>query len=378
MQIRFYFYGLLVFFLSMLFYAGFGQKHQSNNFVKNKHLDDTLTNHLFLNIDNGNFFKNNEYTGPFLKGYTYTGYFINSGLVYLPADGTKIRLGGFLLDYHGREAFAELKPVVALQQRLTPWLDIVFGNIYGNLNHYLAEPLYRFDNYIDNHMENGVQFLINGGFINADIWIDWEKFILPDDPFREKFTYGTTVQIRMLDNESWGMAMPLQTLIMHKGGQIDASEEPVETLVNAMVGVDLEKKITGGFLNKLSFQPYYFVYNDLTDNNTRIFQQGYAIYPGMELSSNLFDIKIGYWEAKTFIAPKALELYQSVSRNDPCFFERDRKLLTSRIMLHKRFSESIDFGISLRNYYDLNSKKMEYSYGLYLLFDHSFFITEPK
>ena len=45
------------------------------------------------------------------------------------------------------------------------------------------EPIYDFERFLNNNIENGIQFLWNYDRFYTDLWLDWEQQILQGDPF---------------------------------------------------------------------------------------------------------------------------------------------------------------------------------------------------
>ena len=68
-----------------------------------EHTDSTSTGKLMVEINNLNFFKNNEYKSKYIDGYTLTGMWIRPKLLYYPDKKFRLELGGQVLAYNGRE-----------------------------------------------------------------------------------------------------------------------------------------------------------------------------------------------------------------------------------------------------------------------------------
>ncbi|MEA1986719.1 MAG: hypothetical protein U9N76_04440, partial [Candidatus Marinimicrobia bacterium] len=143
----------------------------------NKSLCDTCEKKIYLNFESTSFIKNNEYFHHFTKGYTGIGFFIKPTIEYYLTKNTKANLGIYLLKYSGVDNFTQSIPIFTIQHKLTKNTDLIFGNIYGTLNHKLEEPLFRFDTYYQNNIEYGLQLLHNSKYLQSDIWMNWDKFI---------------------------------------------------------------------------------------------------------------------------------------------------------------------------------------------------------
>ena len=78
------------------------QTNNSNN-IQDIKIYSSDTNKLFLQIDNNNFIKNNEYTSSVIEGYTLLGFNVAPKFIYYPSSRIKLSFGGDFLTYNGRK-----------------------------------------------------------------------------------------------------------------------------------------------------------------------------------------------------------------------------------------------------------------------------------
>ena len=167
---RFLKFNILFILCLTIAFNGFSQDF----YFKEYQINPLDTNKLFLEINNNNFIKNNEYFGDIVEGYTLLGFNITPKFVYYPSSRIKLTTGGNFLSYYGRENEVNASLLLSFQYKLLNKLDFVLGNIYGTVNHKLIDPLFDFERFLTHNTENGVQFIWNSDKIFADLWLDWE------------------------------------------------------------------------------------------------------------------------------------------------------------------------------------------------------------
>ena len=161
---------------------------------------------LFFKLENIDFLKNNEYTGDIVTGYTLIGGWMRPKLVYYPSDKLRLELGGHFLKYHGREEFDNISFWFNTHYKPFKELSVIFGNLNNNANHHLIRPLFEPEQYFTEKPEGGIQFLFNNRWLSSDLWLNWEQFILPDDPFQEHFTFGWSSDFQLWSRSFRGRA----------------------------------------------------------------------------------------------------------------------------------------------------------------------------
>ncbi|MFO7922968.1 MAG: hypothetical protein R6U58_04680 [Bacteroidales bacterium] len=334
---------------------------------------------LFFRFGNATFINNKEFFNPYQPGYTLTGYFIRPQLEYYPGTRTKLLAGMHLLHYSGQGKYHQAIPVFTFHHRFSRGLQMVAGSLYGTLNHDLIEPLFAFDRVFTHHNESGLQFLVDNDFLEADVWLNWEKFIFTGSPFREEFIAGFSSKVLTGSSEGrFRVALPLQLLATHKGGQIDASGERLQTLVNFAAGVVMDWHVEGEVIEMVGFRGYMTGFKDLSKEFQYPYENGWGIYPNIFVKGRWLEGGVGYWRGNQFVAPRGEPLFQSVSPVNPDIAADHRELLTSKIIFNRNLLRGINMGVRFEVYYDLPAGQFDHSGGLHIVVDERFFITKPE
>ena len=346
-------------------------------------LYDTCSKALNFRFESSTFFKNNEYFNNFAYGYTGLGFFARPTLEYYFSPKIKVEAGVYLLKYSGRDHFTQAIPVLRVQYIMARTLELVMGNIYGTANHRLAEPLFRYDRFYQNHVEYGFQFLLNNSWVRSDLWLSWEHFILVGDTAQEQLLVGNSTVFKVLRNKNGlGIELPFQLLVAHKGGQLaPPPHKPLSTILNALTGVRFIWKFNEN--SRLQLEPDMLLYEGLHlpgpgEVNAQPFQNGWGSYTKLSYRYKGLHVEGGYWYAKKFIAPHGEYLFQSVSETDPAFSQENRELLTGKVWFAKTIYHSIKLEARLETYYDLMAHNLDYSYGLYIVMNEGFFLVKNK
>ena len=343
-------------------------------------LCDACEKELSVKFESTSFFKNNEYNNQFTKGFTGIGYFVKPTLQYYFTKNTKVNAGVYLQQYAGKNQLHQVIPIFSVHQQFNKNWAVVFGSLYGSLNHQLKEPLFRFDNYYQNNVEYGLQALYNASFVKSDLWLQWDQFIFNNDPKQEEFQAGSVSEFKVFENKQLKINIPLQLLVYHKGGQIDASTNPIVTLFNGNSGLQLTHLIKEK--NSIIFEGLFFWYKGLalpeSGINSQLYKSGTAWYVTLKHHIKRINYSLGYWQAKKFIAPKGEYLFLSISENDRTFTEAKRKLITTKFAYTHQLSKQVKIEARADGYYDLINNRFDYSYGLYLLLNEDFFIKKLK
>jgi hypothetical protein len=338
------------------------------------------SNSLFLGIENNNFFKNNEYFNNLQEGYTLIGYYVTPSLIYYPSGKTRISAGIHLLKYSGVDSYTKVLPYFRIDQKLLPFLILTMGSLDASLNHGYIEPLYAFERVFTQHIENGIQFKLNTSHIKSDVWLNWENFIFQDDPHQEKLTQGTSTSFILNSPESLlTVTLPVQTVITHRGGQINSIKAPLESLANLSTGLILNFNTNHTFIKAIKAESYIAQYIDLSPTKQHPYTRGFGIYPLLTLVTPFIDLSAGYWYAQKFIATRGGDvLFSCQSINNPAYYQNERKLVTGKLSIKKEYKSGISLAARFEPYYDLQSSHLDYSYSLYLLFNGKFFLSKLK
>lgn len=292
-------------------------------FGEKKKINKDNTGHITLDIDNLNFFHNNEYWGGRTSGYTLPGFYIRPSVGYQPHKRVKIDAGVMFKHYWGANGYpsvhfgdvlgsvgdnkkykADIKPYLRVQTRIGKYVDIVFGNIYGGMNHNLPEPLYNYERTLSTMPETGLQVLLDTKHFDLDAWVNWESFIFQNDNHQEAFTFGVSTETRTNKGKSGIQAyFPVNVLFQHRGGEIDTVpvNHRVQTWMNLSGGAGLRYDLNHRIFHSISMEANVAYYMEVEDN-LMPYDNGWLFYG--RLWAEIWKLRIGaaYWSAQDFIS----------------------------------------------------------------------------
>ncbi|WP_347157672.1 hypothetical protein [Pontibacter chitinilyticus] len=343
-------------------------------------------NQLRFSMYSFGFCKNNEYFNKIADGYTLFGYQLNPRLTYYPSANVRIDAGVFLWKDFGSGGYQDIVPTFTIKVQRANWA-LLFGTLEGNLNHGYIEPLYNFERVINSRLENGAQYQLHTPGINLDAWIDWANMLYVGEDDQEQIHAGATAAITLLRQEakhtagdSLLLTLPVQLTAQHKGGQIDASDLPLVTLLDVAAGLDLEKTYADAALQRVYTKNYWVGYKDLSNEYLRRFTQGHGLYLNAGVDTKYSDVMLSYWHGRGYISELGGKLYQSVSTTykNPGYVDEDRRLLILRLMKDFELLDNLYLTLRLEPVMDLDEQQIEFSNALYLTFDTDFFVAKPK
>jgi len=336
------------------------------------------TNALFLSINNANFLKNNEYYNDYVNGYTKLGFFLKPGLTYVLSEKTRISAGAHLLKYSGSDRFHEVEPVFTLRHQLTRDLDLIMGTLDNTRHHHLIDPIYHFENYLDKHIENGMQFLLDHRAIRGDVWINWERFILRGGGLREQFETGVSADINLWSlNQDLSVGLPFQLLIEHKGGQINESNKPVSTLYNMASGLSLEWETGTKWIRSVTLNNHLVLYRDASPQKVQPYDKGHAIYSGLHLNRKNLSLELSYWNAYKYLSFTGNPIFQAYSMKRSSTLDPQRELFAGRLKYTRQYKD-VQFLVNFDSYWDPQHQNFDFGFGLYLLISTEMFLTRSS
>lgn len=330
---------------------------------------------LYFRFEGHNFFKNNEYFGDLIEGYTLMGYSVQPSLQYYVSPKLRIKAGVHLLKYNGISDFTEVIPVYSAHLKLAKNFDMIMGSLKGDVQHKLIEPIFNPENQYTRPVESGLQFILENNRFYGDVWIDWDQFIFSGDTIPEQFTFGISSAYTLVKSKNgFKVDIPFQFVARHIGGQISNYSEELQTQVNIVSGLNVEKELGDGFIHKIALSAYCVLYKDLTESAGYDFTSGNAIYPVVNVDYKYGEFMLGYWSADNFMSPQGSSLFHSVSSRDEAYYIKDRQLLNAKISYVKNIAKQVKFSAMFESYYDIDAGAFEYSYGLNLVVTPNFFI----
>ncbi len=329
------------------------------------------TGKLNLEIDNVNYLRNYEYFGKIPQSYTLFGSQLISQVKYHVNPYFVLKAGVFLRREFGLKDFVSVVPVLTAKYQ-KKGLSFLIGTLEGSLNHRFIEPIYDLESIISDRIEQGTQLIINKRSLWLDWYIDWEKAIERYAPYREEFTTGMSSRLRLINNERINVEVPLQIMLAHKGGQIDTSGLPVETLMNTAIGGSINFKVSGSFLKAIRTEHFFVYYKDLSGSKLQLYKEGTGIYSSLTFKTKHFDIDTRYWKGDRFFGPRGGALYSSISEKIPGYGEIERQLIFLSFIYDKQLFPNVFIDLRLEPYYDVKNKFAEYAYSVFLRFKKDF------
>ena len=326
---------------------------------------------LSFSLYNLNYCNNTEWFGNIPLSGTLFGYQIIPEIQYQISPKLIIRGGIYLQKEFGRiEGYTSVLPTFSVKYR-AKHSSYIIGTLEGNLNHGFIEPIYDYKLIINERLENGFQFLVDTKPYTHDFFINWRRAIHPGDNFKEQFDIGYVSKLNIINHDKFNLALPIQMLYSHKGGQVDSLNTPLQSLVNFATGESATLNVNHKLLKRIVFDNYYVNYKDISGTKLQAFNEGNGF-----LSHLLFDFKnVGidfrYWNGNGYIGPRGMALFQSVSEKYPGLVERHRELLIASFIFDKEIYKNVNFDFRFIPYKDFREKMtsgtgLEYSYELYL------------
>lgn len=327
-------------------------------------------NKLYFVFENISFFKNNEYFNNLYDGITYIGDRAHPKIVYF-ADKSFFFSGGWELQYFsGREKAYISHPTLTASWLFLPGYQLNMGNLNGNLNHKLPIPLFSFDKYYTSPTETGVQILANRKLHETDIWLNWEKFILPGDNFKEEFTAGGRTELKIRNPLSGlGLSVALMGMAMHKGGQVESTTGHLQTVFNSAAGINVFYKLAGEKKDSLGIQSLFCGFSDASPYKGMLYSKGWGIHTTAYAKLSDWYFETGYWYGKHFIAPRGEWILQSVSQKYGLYWESAKNMFFIRGSWKHNISKGIKAGIGSGLFYDLDRNTTDFYYQLHILID---------
>lgn len=337
------------------------------------------SNTLWAGLRVTGFNKNNEYSNDIAGGYTLFGYQLNPYVAYRAGEHVRLDVGVYLQQDFGNDEYTTILPTFSIKYNDGSH-HIIFGTLEHSYNHNLIEPLYDFEKGLIDRLEYGLQAVFDKEQWNLDTWLSWEKMIYPGDPNQEELTFGISSNFFLKKKEQSRLKIPLQLLIFHKGGQIDTSPDPLQTIVNVALGISQKKQLPGR-INSWSMQHYFVGSRDFSNEAAIAFESGNALYmnAGITLRSG-FEFQGAYWYGNGYVPTQGGKLYSSESRfiRTPGLTEKNRELFILRCFYNKKIADGLEVSTRFEPYYDLANGVFEFSHGMYLTFNPEFFITRTK
>jgi hypothetical protein len=240
------------------------------------------------------------------------------------------------------------------------------GNFKGSIGHQLIEPLYSYDSYYLSNSESGIQVLISKPKLFADIWLNWQKFILPGDNFKEEFVIGTNIQYRFTQISSPFSVKALVSAVgTHKGGQVETAGGYLQTIINSASGLHFSYKYSNK--DSIGLFSQYCTFVDASPYKQMFYSKGWGSYSMLFAGFKNFNVEAGFWHGRHYISSKGEMLFQSVSEKYTGYWEPNKDLVISKLSWSKLINNSAKAGLGGGIYYDLLQKNIDFYYQFHLI-----------
>lgn len=345
-----------------------------------KEINEENERNVFLGFDILGFNKNNEYFNKIADGYTLFGYQLKPHITYYPDKHVRIDAGVFLHKDFGRREYHTISPYFSVKVKRGNW-NIIFGNLDGSLNHRLIEPLYDFEKVMNERLETGLQAVRQTDKMFLDVWVNWETMIYPGELYQEEVSGGTSFDYKVIENDDLQLSFPLQTVLYHKGGQIDAVDDPLESFMNNSAGFSLSIPVNeDGILKTVRTDNHFVSFTDFSFEKQQPYTSGHGVYLNLILDLRWFSFMTSYWYGDSFMSIKGAPLYQSVSHNykNPDYLAQHRELLIFRLSHDVKIFDGFYLTSRLEPFFDPSNNNFEFSHSFYLNYRPDFYLFKVK
>lgn len=366
--------------LLFLFIQGALGQLDNSVFEDRKELEEENENKVFLGFDILGFNKNNEYFNKIADGYTLFGYQLKPHITYYPDKNVRIDAGVFLHKDFGRREYHTIAPVLSIKVKRGNW-DVIFGNLDGSLNHRLIEPLYDFERVMNDRLETGLQAVNQTDRLFFDAWVNWETMIYAGDPYQEEVSGGISLDYKVIENDVLKLSFPLQTVLYHKGGQIDDVEDPLQSFMNNSIGFSLSIPVNeNGILKAVRTDNHYVSFTDFSFEKQQPYTSGNGVYLNLTFDLKWLSFMTSYWYGNSFMSIKGGPIYQSVSNNfkNPDYLEQYRELLIFRLSHDVKIFDGFYLTSRFEPFFDPNNDNFEFSHSFYINYRPDFYLFKVK
>jgi hypothetical protein len=356
---------LYIFFLLLPACLSIHAQDINQSYLHSKNLDSLGEGAIRFRVENNNFLKNNEYFNHFTEGITYFGSQIQPELTYAFSDKARLTAGCFLRYYYGKEKFNSVLPVFTFDYNPLPGVKLTIGQLNGLLAHRLIEPIYSTDNYFKRNPENGIEFDFNRSRIQSGIWISWDHFILPGDNSKEEISGGLNTSWKILAYpRKSNLRLNVQAIIHHYGGQVDASDSPLETRVNIAPGLVFRYWPTFNEMTSIVLSSYLVQAADQSGTVTIPYKKGWASYSYILLNHRSVSLLAAWFHGEYYFAPLGDHMFQSVSELTNWYAGDTRNLLNGKFLFDHSIAKGVNIGVRLESYYDPDKRQFDFCYGM--------------
>ena len=285
-----------------------------------------------LHLDGQHFLIDNEYFGLHNQGYTLPGFRLDPTLAWQVDERLQLKLGVHWLHYWGAHRYPagftygvlpteadsttsrHVLPLLQARYAPTKHLTLVMGSLDAS-SHGLVAPLFNSKRLQAADPESGAELLLCFSHFEADVWVDWQQFVWRRSPYQEQFLMGIHAAWRTNWGQ-WGLEVPVSFLGKHTGGQMLATPMRVKNIFNESVGIEAERMLQAGRLEKLRIGMHLLHYHSSGPTGLPA-PSGNGLYLHATLAVRPVDATIAYWHGHRFESILGSPLYYSHSVVDP-------------------------------------------------------------
>jgi len=338
-------------------------------------IDTLQKGRLSVEVDNLTFFRNNEYNSTAQEGYTLPGFWLQPKAVYYPLSSIKLEAGVHSIwfwktssypafayreipTWMGRENAQNVHvlPFLRVHLALSDRLDFILGNLYGGANHRLIEPLYNPELNLTSDPETGLQLIYHSKTFQFDLWLDWMTYIYRLSTHQEALITGGSARFNLNAPESrFHVYIPFQGLVHHKGGEINVTEENIQTIANGAVGAGIVWNREGHFVKSIKTEyalaGFYF-----PKGRTYQPESGFGNYVRAEVRFFDFNFTASYWRCRDFIPISGSIFYSSMSAKKPGMLYKNPSLCYWGLDYVRSFGKGFALGMKAEVYRYMSGK----------------------
>jgi hypothetical protein len=362
--------------LSICFFSLLGKsQYFDESFRSFPNIDSSSNKTISFNFESLIFFKNNEYFSRYSEGYTLPGAYLLPKFIYYPGRNTTIEVGYNYLHYFGANKIQYHSPFISFTWKIIGDTYFTLGSFNSGFNHKLIEPVYSREYSYTKNTSNGARLLINKKHIFADVWLDWEQFIFANDTSQEIITGAIDIDFNFLQNDFIKFALSYQSIMHHRGGQVNASNDKVINMQNHAIGLSSNFFPKHKFIKGIYAAAYYTLAIDKKHYNQFHYTNGNGFFINTGINTNILNFNLSYWQSDSYFTAKGENLFiNKPSILDPT--NNSKQMLNSKISFYKNIQDDIRIEARFENYYILEEKQFEFSYGVSVLINPSFFMLK--
>lgn len=317
-----------------------------------------------LQLENVNYFVNNEYFNDIQTGYTFPGTWLRPSLVWELNSAISFNGGIFLQKQFGTDTVAISRLSISAVWKINRDLKFTIGD-YDAVNSYqLPTQLLDKEAYFISPFDQGILLEWMPSRLESRVWVSWERYITAGDPFREEIFGGLSGIYTLYNKSQLSLKLPFGFTAYHKGGQIDASSMNKQNLFNRYCGIQ-------GAFGKVGLEANYLAFSNNVDVPETAYDKGKAIEFSVVYRPERWSFKAAYWYGDMFYSPLGKPIFKNISSINDVNNEPVRRLLNGEIDYKVAIGSSAHFAFNSGLYYDLSTTTLDYGFSVSLILSPS-------